>query len=396
MKMNKHAAIASSLVALCSLTSPAADAAPADEPRGFWKETVALPTGIEMQYVEAGNPESNEVIVFLHGYTDSSRSFLPTIEALLALDSDLHVYAPDLRGHGGASMPAGSACPDDPRSCFEMADFADDVFAFMDAESIESAHLVGHSMGTLIAQQMALTHPHRVGSLVLIGAAARVTGNPVFEEFLLEGMLQGNGADGGGLWRAALEAEPDFGAWPRDAWALTPRDADPEAESWIAENWVRTPRRIPPSSDGSSRRRPASGSAPGWAPPRPLLEVNNTAALANLRVDSLVLWATQDVVFPAGDQQELRAALDAAAVACRSGYIWKQYGKQSPPAEGQTDLGHNTQWGAPAQVAADIHAYIATGKPTPDLYFADPADPTLIRLEAVAARIIEVPAASGC
>lgn len=362
----------------------------------FTKKAVVVSTGIEMKYVEVGNPRGGEVVVMLHGYTDSSRSFYPTIEALLALNPDLHIYGPDLRGHGGSSMPSGATCAADPKTCFEMADFADDLFAFMEAKSIQSAHLVGHSMGSLIAQQMALSRPDKVESMVLIGTATTVVDNPVAEDFILGGTIQGDGDGVAGLWRPALEADPEFGDWPRDAYEHTPVDVDPGAETWMAMNWV---------TEGAADPNFLRQIVPETATVRlgtwlgaieALLEVDNTTALADLRVDSLTIWATQDVVFPEADQTTLRAALAAAATACNSGHVWKRYGKESPTDHGQTDLGHNTQWGAPAQIAADINAYITTGAPTPDLYFADPDNPKDIRTESGSAEIIEIPAMTGC
>jgi len=47
-------------------------------------------------------------------------------------------------------------------------------------------------------------------------------------------------------------------------------------------------------------------------------------------------------------------------------------------------------------VAADIHAFIATGAPTPDLCFATLDQPGEIQTEVGAAEIIEKPAATGC
>lgn len=362
----------------------------------FTKKAVVLATGIAMKYVEVGNPDGDEVVIMLHGYTDSSRSFYPTIEALLALNPNLRIYAPDLRGHGASSMPPGAACAADPKTCFEMTDFAADVFAFMDAEGIGSAHVVGHSMGSLIAQQMALTRPHQVESLVLIGAAARVADNPVARDFILAGTIQGDGNGVKGLWRPALEADPEFGDWPRDAYERTPVDADPDAETWMAMNWV-TEVAADPDFLRQIVPETATVRLGTWLGAiEALLEVDNTAALADLRVDSLTIWATQDFIVPEADQTTLRTALAAAATACNSGHVWKRYGKEPPPEHGQTDLGHNMQWGAPSQIAADINAYITHGAPTPDSYFADPDDPTDIRTERGSAEIIEMPAMTGC
>ena len=54
------------------------------------------------------------------------------------------------------------------RDRLTVNDMAEDALAIMDAESIDRAHLVGHSMGGLIALQIALTAPHRVQSLALL------------------------------------------------------------------------------------------------------------------------------------------------------------------------------------------------------------------------------------
>jgi pimeloyl-ACP methyl ester carboxylesterase len=55
-----------------------------------------------------------------------------------------------------------------------MPDFAADVVAFMDAMGLRSATLAGHSMGSFIAQQVALAAPERVARLILVGAATNL------------------------------------------------------------------------------------------------------------------------------------------------------------------------------------------------------------------------------
>lgn len=55
---------------------------------------------------------------------------------------------------------------------FAIDDMADDAFAILDGYAIGRAHLVGMSLGGMIAQLAALKHPQRVLSLTLIGSSA--------------------------------------------------------------------------------------------------------------------------------------------------------------------------------------------------------------------------------
>src|ERR1700756_5515411 len=78
------------------------------------------------------------------------------------------VLAPDLPGHGRSAGPA-------LRSIAEMADW---TAALLDAAGSSKAHLIGHSMGSLIALETAARHPEKVSALSLIGTAATMTVGP--------------------------------------------------------------------------------------------------------------------------------------------------------------------------------------------------------------------------
>jgi pimeloyl-ACP methyl ester carboxylesterase len=78
------------------------------------------------------------------------------------------VLAPDLPGHGRSS---GAPLP-------TITDMADWTAALLDAAGGESAKLVGHSMGSLIALETAARHPAKVTALSLIGTAATMTVGP--------------------------------------------------------------------------------------------------------------------------------------------------------------------------------------------------------------------------
>jgi pimeloyl-ACP methyl ester carboxylesterase len=78
------------------------------------------------------------------------------------------VLAPDLPGRGWSQGPA---LP----SIGEMADW---TIALLDAAGAQQAHLIGHSMGSLISLETAARHPDKVAALSLIGTAATMTVGP--------------------------------------------------------------------------------------------------------------------------------------------------------------------------------------------------------------------------
>ena len=92
-------------------------------------------------------------LVLLHGL-GGDRAFWAA--ETRQLSGDFQVIALDLRGSGPTPVT------DDGHS---MATLADDVGAVLDAAGIESAHIVGFSMGGLVAQALAARHPQRVDRL---------------------------------------------------------------------------------------------------------------------------------------------------------------------------------------------------------------------------------------
>lgn len=109
---------------------------------------------IELHYREEG---SGEPLILLHGNGEDGSYF----ESQIAyFKGDYRVIAVDTRGHGGS--PRGAA----PMT---LEQFARDLADFMDANGVESAHILGFSDGANIALLFALEYPNRVRSLVLNG-----------------------------------------------------------------------------------------------------------------------------------------------------------------------------------------------------------------------------------
>lgn len=75
------------------------------------------------------------------------------------------VLVPDLPGHGRSAGPVLSS----------IAEMADWTAALLNAAGAKRAHLIGHSMGSLIALETAARHPDHVSALSLIGTAATMT-----------------------------------------------------------------------------------------------------------------------------------------------------------------------------------------------------------------------------
>jgi len=113
-------------------------------------------SGLHLDYRDQG---SGPAILFVHGYPDSWRAYEPVLRRMPA---SVRAVAHSHRGFGDS---------DRPRSGYAMADFAADAVTLMDKLGIAQATVVGHSMGSLVAQEMALSHPDRVARLVLIGAS---------------------------------------------------------------------------------------------------------------------------------------------------------------------------------------------------------------------------------
>lgn len=257
--------------------------------------TTELPTGLRLHYAEQGAPHDPPLIL-LHGLSDSWFSYSPVLPALAARH---HVYVLEQRGHGDSSRPATG---------YAMTDFAADVVAFMNAVKLPKAVIVGHSMGSIVAIELALAAPERLTGLILVGACAnwKTPDNVAFQQ-------QVN----------ALE-DPLPPAFVRDFQASNTYAPLPEAflERVTAES-MKVPARV-------------------WhAALQGVLAADYFARLGDIRMPTLILGGEHDTFCPPASQRELAKRIPNAEL--------KLY----------ANTRHCPNWEHPEQFVRDVEAFLA-------------------------------------
>ncbi|WP_413760694.1 alpha/beta fold hydrolase [Streptomyces sp. MMBL 11-3] len=119
-------------------------------------EYVRSVNGIELHVTEAG---SGAPLLMLHGVGVDASAQRREIEALARSH---RVIAPDLRGHGRSTRPAA----------YSLRDHVDDMIGLLDELGLARTAVLGGSMGSYVAQALALAVPQRVRELVLVAATS--------------------------------------------------------------------------------------------------------------------------------------------------------------------------------------------------------------------------------
>ena len=112
---------------------------------------------VELIFDEFGDPDNSPLII-LHGFFASSRNWRQVAQKLAA---QYHVFVPDMRNHG--------ASPQYPLMDYQA--MTADLLRFIDERGLETASLLGHSMGGKIAMWLALTAPDRLHKLIVADIA---------------------------------------------------------------------------------------------------------------------------------------------------------------------------------------------------------------------------------
>ncbi len=123
--------------------------------------------GVEVFYRESPGPADGSVMVHLHGFGMSGAYLVPTAERLAG---EFHTFVPDLPGFGRSG---NSTRP------LDVTDLAHAAAAFLDDRGIESATLVGNSMGCAVITEFAHHYPDRLDRAVLVAPAGGLHNQPL-------------------------------------------------------------------------------------------------------------------------------------------------------------------------------------------------------------------------
>lgn len=141
---------------------------------------LASSDGVDIHYEVVGDPSAS-LIVLVSGGGAQMISWHEDLMALLVAEG-FRVARFDNRDTGLSTKFGG---PETIDGGYGIEEMADDVVRVMDALGAQAAHVVGHSMGGIIAQRLVLDHPERVLSLGLLSTIPGpgdwvLHGDPVF------------------------------------------------------------------------------------------------------------------------------------------------------------------------------------------------------------------------
>jgi pimeloyl-ACP methyl ester carboxylesterase len=261
---------------------------------------VKLSTGVRMEYVEQGD-SGGVAVVFLHGVTDSWHSFE---RVLPLLAPNVHAFAISQRGHGDSSRPEHG---------YLLSDMSRDLCAFMDAVGLERAVIVGHSMGSMVAQRFVVDHPDRVSALALIGAFSTLFRDPGLTDY----------------YRTAIAplTDPIDAGFAREWQLSTLARAMPadHLDTVVAET-LKVPARV-------------------WhAAFKGFLETPDFSdELAGVGVPALILWGDGDTYALRASQDRLRSVIPGAKLLVYEGN------------------GHALHWEDPVRFTSDLVSFLTSG-----------------------------------
>jgi 3-oxoadipate enol-lactonase len=200
----------------------------------------------------------------------------------IAMATRFRIISFDNRGAGRSEKPT------EP---FTLEQMADDALAVLDAAGIETAHVVGASMGGVISQIVAVKYPHRVRSLTLVCTACR--NHP---------------------WRQEL----------LQSWAKTAADKGMIEVGKEAAQWVMSPRSFRRLVPAFTWMGPLAALRPRHSFVSQIDAILNTREdlvdqLSTITAPTMVIVGNQDILTPRGDSEEIAERIPNSELVVISG-----------------------------------------------------------------------------
>ena len=185
----------------------------------------------------------------------------------------------------------GAGRSDKPTEPFTLEQMADDALAVLDAAGIETAHVVGASMGGVISQIVAVKYPHRVRSLTLVCTACR--NHP---------------------WRQEL----------LQSWAKTAEEKGMIEVGKEAAQWVMSPRSFRRLVPAFTWMGPLAALRPRHSFVSQIDAILNTREdlvdqLSTITAPTMVIVGNQDILTPRGDSEEIAERIPNSELVVISG-----------------------------------------------------------------------------
>ena len=261
------------------------------EPFSSW---IKLPGNITLNYREQGNKNGLPVIL-IHGFTDSFHSY----DSLMPqLDESFHLYAVSMRGFGNSDKPQTDYLPEH---------FARDISQFMNVLKIQSAVLIGHSMGATIVERFAMDYPSKTKAIILMSSVLHFDSNAIVKE-LRDAIL--------GMEKIDYKFAYDFQR----------SSIDKMIDSCYFKVLV-----------NESMKAPAHV----WKMViKGLSTVNYSAELKRIKVPALILFGEKDGLCKMEEQKEFQREIQKSVLITYN------------------DLGHTPHWENPKKVADDINTFL--------------------------------------
>mmetsp|Transcript_43501 Transcript_43501/g.70578 ORF Transcript_43501/g.70578 Transcript_43501/m.70578 type:complete len:309 (-) Transcript_43501:207-1133(-) len=138
-------------------------------------KSIALPSRqVTLSYVQYKTSRTSfpkkAPLLFIHGLADSWTTYVRAFEAYPLHLANRDIYAVSLRGHGDSSKPRSFN--------YTVDDFTKDLIGFLDAIRVYRVVVIGHSIGSIVAQSIAIKHLSRVEAVVLISTTSKIEATP--------------------------------------------------------------------------------------------------------------------------------------------------------------------------------------------------------------------------